>query len=163
MVALPVCTGQYVLKGAVIAELADVSSLKVMQPVDRRSVTRELVAHRSSRRARSLGQGAGRASAARELKVLRELATPFGAAMLVVANSKGELEPGLRVQSADRSLDSDRDSPQAGRQAGRPARGREHDGQVIRDEYVTNVPVRVLGEPAPNECRSPALCGRPIR
>ena len=34
-----VCTGQYVLKGTVIAELADVSSLKVMQPVDRRSVT----------------------------------------------------------------------------------------------------------------------------
>ena len=38
IVALPVCSGQYVLKGAVIAELADVSSLKVMQPVDRRRV-----------------------------------------------------------------------------------------------------------------------------
>ena len=39
LVALNVCTGQYVLKGTAIAELADVSSLKVMQPVDRRSVT----------------------------------------------------------------------------------------------------------------------------
>ena len=38
LVALNVCTGQYVLKGTAIAELADVSSLKVMQPVDRRSV-----------------------------------------------------------------------------------------------------------------------------
>ena len=37
--ALPVSSGQYVLKGTVIAELADVTSLKSLVPVDRRTVS----------------------------------------------------------------------------------------------------------------------------
>ena len=39
IIALPVSSGQYVLKGTVIAELADITSLKSLVPVDRRSVS----------------------------------------------------------------------------------------------------------------------------
>ena len=39
VVALPVCAGQYVVKGTVIAELADISALKTLLPVDRRGIT----------------------------------------------------------------------------------------------------------------------------
>ena len=99
LVAMNVCTGQYVLKGTAIAELADVSSLKVMQPLDRRSVNPSSAV---------TVQVEGRDVAAKvqailplpeSLRVLRELATPFGAATLIVPNTKGDLEPGLRVQS----------------------------------------------------------------
>ena len=45
--------------------------------------------------------------------VLRELATPFAAAWVVVPNPKGELEPGLRVRTGDRSGHADRHGPQA--------------------------------------------------
>ena len=65
VVAVPVCAGQYVLRGAVIAELADVSSLRVMQPVDRRSVNASCIVDGSSRRARSSGQGTSRPAGCR--------------------------------------------------------------------------------------------------
>jgi biotin carboxyl carrier protein len=146
LVALNVCTGQYVLKGTAIAELADVSSLKVMQPVDRRSVNPSSTV---------TVQVEGRDVPAKVqavlplpdgLRVLRELATPFGAAMLIVANSKGDLEPGLRAQSSN--LPS---SPVAtvSKRAVKPEERRGAESmmvQVIRDEYVTNIPVRVLGD-----------------
>ncbi len=78
IVAVPVCTGQYVLRGAVIAELADVSSLRVMQPVDRRSVNAN---------ASLTVQVEGRDVPAKVqailplpegMKILRELSTPLG-------------------------------------------------------------------------------------
>ena len=54
---------------------------------------------RSDRGARGHGQGAGGpASARRACKSCASWPRPCGAAILVVANSKGELEPGLRVQ-----------------------------------------------------------------
>ena len=146
VVAAPVSTGQYVLKGTVIAELADVSSLRVMQPVDRRSVTAS-----SSLKI----QVEGRQVSAKVqtvlplpegLKVLRELATPLGAAMLVVANSKGELEPGLRVQSSTVPSTPIATVPKRAVKPEEPRGGENMMVQVIRDEYVTNVPVRVLGE-----------------
>jgi multidrug efflux pump subunit AcrA (membrane-fusion protein) len=146
VVALPSCSGQYVLKGAVIAELADVSSLKVMQPVDRRSV-----AANSSLSV----QVEGREVTAKVqtvlplpdgLKILRELATPLGAAILVVANSKGDLEPGLRVQSATVPSTPIATVPKRSVKAEDPRGGDHMMVQVIRDDYVTNVPVRVLGE-----------------
>jgi multidrug efflux pump subunit AcrA (membrane-fusion protein) len=146
LVAMNVCTGQYVLKGTAIAELADVSSLKVMQPLDRRSV--------NSNSAVTL-QVEGRDVAAKvqavlplpeSLRVLRELATPFGAATLIVPNSKGDLEPGLRVQGPNLPSHPIATVP---KRAVKPEDSRGGENmmvQVIRDEYVTNVPVRVLGE-----------------
>ncbi len=146
IVAVPVCTGQYVLKGAVIVELADVSSLRVMQPVDRRSVAANA----------SLSvQVEGRDVPAKvqavlplpeSLKVLRELSTPLSAAMLVVANSKGELEPGQRVQSGTVPTTPTTTVPKRAVKPEDPRGGDNMIVQVIRDDYVTNVPVRVLGE-----------------
>jgi multidrug efflux pump subunit AcrA (membrane-fusion protein) len=145
LVALNVCTGQYVLKGTAIAELADVSSLKVMQPLDRRSVNPNSAV---------TVQVEGRDVAAKVqavlplpegLKLLRELATPFGAATLIVPNTKGDLEPGLRVQSPNLPSNPIATVPK------RAVRPEDRGGdkmmvQVIRDDYVTNIPVRVLGE-----------------
>jgi multidrug efflux pump subunit AcrA (membrane-fusion protein) len=146
LVAMNVCTGQYVLKGTAIAELADVSSLKVMQPLDRRSVNTNSAV---------TVQVEGRDVAAKvqavlplpeALRVLRELATPFGAATLIVPNSKGDLEPGLRAQSPNLPSFPIATVP---KRAVKPEDSRGSENmmvQVIRDEYVTNVPVRVLGE-----------------
>jgi multidrug efflux pump subunit AcrA (membrane-fusion protein) len=146
LVALNVCTGQYVLKGTAIAELADVSSLKVMQPLDRRSVNANSAV---------TVQVEGRDVAAKVqavlplpegLRLLRELATPFGAATLIVPNSKGDLEPGQRVHSPNLPSHPIATVP---KRAVKPEDSRGGENmmvQVIRDEYVTNVPIRVLGE-----------------
>ena len=80
------------------------------------------------------------------LKALRELAAPFGAGILIVANSKGELEPGLRVQSPNLPSSPIATVP---KRAVKPEGPRGSEGmmvQVIRDEYVTNIPVKVLGD-----------------
>ncbi len=127
--ALPACAGQYVMKGTILAELADVSSLKVMQPVDRRSV-----APNSSFSVQIEGRDVPAKVQAvlplpESMKILRELVTPLSAATLIVANSKGELEPGLAGSEPDRSHDSDRDCSQTRRQVRRlTRRWHEHDG-----------------------------------
>jgi multidrug efflux pump subunit AcrA (membrane-fusion protein) len=146
VIAVPVCTGQYVLKGTVIAELADVSSLKVMQPVDRRSVAANssLALHIEGREVSAKVQAI--LPLPDEFKILRELATPLSAAMLVVANSKGDLEPGLRVHSGTVPSTPIATVPKRAVKAEDPRGGENMMVQVIRDDYVTNVPVRVLGE-----------------
>jgi hypothetical protein len=137
------------LKGAVIAELADISSLKVMQPVDRRSV-----AANSSLNLRVEGREvSGKVQAVLPLpegfKILRELATPLSAAMLIVANSKGELEPGQRVESVTIPTTAIATVPKRAVKPEDPRGGENMMVQVIRDDYVTNVAVRVLGDTGP--------------
>ena len=134
------------LKGTVIAELADVSSLKVMQPVDRRSVAANasLTVQVEGREVPAKVQAV--LPLPEGLKILRELATPLSAAMLVVANSKGELEPGLRVQSPTVPTTPIATVPKRAVKSEDPRGGEHMMVQVIRDDYVTNVPVRVLGE-----------------
>jgi hypothetical protein len=148
-VALPGSSGQYVLKGTVIAELADVSSLKGMQPVDRRSVGPntalkvEIEGREVSAKVQAilpLPEG---------LSILRELATPLGAASFVVANPKGELEPGLRVRSATVPSMPIATIPKRALKAEDSRGGEAMMVQVIRNELVTNVPVRVLGDTGP--------------
>ncbi len=147
VVALPACAGQYVMRGAVLAELADVSSLKVMQPVDRRSV-----APNSSFSVQIEGRDVPAKVQAvlplpESMKVLRELVTPLSAATLIIANSKGELEPGLRVQSPTVPSTPIATVPKrAVKSEDTRGGGTSMMVQVIRDDYVTNVPVRVLGE-----------------
>ena len=62
------------------------------------------------------------------LRVLRELATPFGAATLIVANSKGDLEPGLRVQSSNLPSNPIATVPKRAVKPEDAARRRKHDG-----------------------------------
>ena len=148
--SLPVCSGQYVLKGATIVELADVSSLKTLQPVDRRVVVPDapLTIHIE-----------GREVAAKVLAILplpetfvrlRELATPFAAGLLTVPNPKGDLEPGLRVLHESIPTTPVATVP---KRAVKQEDARTSEAvivQVIRNEYVVNVPVRVLGDIGPD-------------
>jgi RND family efflux transporter MFP subunit len=147
--ALPVCTGQYVLKGTTIAELADVTSLRALQPVDRRSVTAGAPITVEIE-GKEVG---GKVSAVLPLPetyaTLRELATPFAAALVVVPNTKGDLEPGLRVQTSSIPTAPLASIP---KRACKSEEGRGSEAtmvQVIRDEHVTYVPVRVLGDTGP--------------
>jgi biotin carboxyl carrier protein len=146
LIALNVCTGQYVLRGMVIGELADVSALKVMQPVDRRSVTPSspLTVQVEGQDVQAKVQTV--LALPESLRVLRELATPFGAGMLIVPNSKGDLEPGLRVQSPSLPSQPIATVPKRAVKPESPRGGENMMVQVIRDEYVTNIPVHVLGD-----------------
>jgi multidrug efflux pump subunit AcrA (membrane-fusion protein) len=150
LVALPVCAGQYVIKGTTIAELADVASLKTLVPVDRRSV-----AAGAGLTVQIEGQDfGGKVMAILPLPdqffTLRELATPFAAAWISVPNPRGELEPGLRVRPTTIPLTPIATVPKRAvkHEAGSPADGGSV--QVIRNEYVTNIPVRVLGDTGPD-------------
>jgi RND family efflux transporter MFP subunit len=144
-----VSDGQYVSKGTVIAELADVSSLRALIPLVRggstvgASVTVTVEGQPVQAKVQAL------LPLSEGLAVLRELATPMAAAWVVVPNTDGTFEPGQRVLSP--SLPT---LPLATL----PARAVQNaDGkkgpptvQVIRNEYVANLPVRVLGNPAPD-------------
>jgi multidrug efflux pump subunit AcrA (membrane-fusion protein) len=147
--AVPVSLGQYVLKGQVIAELSDVSSLKALQPVDRRRV-----AGGSALTVQVEGQEVpGKVQAILPLPEkygpLRELATPIAMASVVFPNPKGELEPGLRVHPGVVPSTPIAVVPKRALKQDDARSGEGAIVQVIRNEYVTNVPVQVLGDLAP--------------
>jgi hypothetical protein len=77
---------------------------------------------------------------------LRELSIPLAAAWVVIPNSASQLEPGQRIVSPVVPT-----LPIATVDARALLKGDDKDGskilQVIRNEYVTNVKVRVLGNP----------------
>src|SRR4029077_7031480 len=81
---------------------------------------------------------------------LRELAAPYASAWIQVPNPNAELEPGLRVRSATLP-----NTPIAAVAKGSVKKAEGAKGsqgslvQVIRSEYVTNVPVEVLGKVGP--------------
>ncbi len=148
--ALPVCSGQYVLKGTMIAELADVSSLKTLQPVDRRVVVAD---------APLTIFVEGREVAAKVMAILplpetfirlRELATPFAAGLLTVPNPKGDLEPGLRVLHESIPTTPVATVPKRAVKQDDARTGEAVIVQVIRNEYVVNVPIRALGDIGPD-------------
>ncbi len=148
--ATPVSSGQYVLKGTVIAELADVTVLKALAPVDRRE------AKAGGEAAVSIEQDEASAKVHsiiplptdEEYRPLRELAAPFAAAWVHLPNSKGELEPGLRVRSASLPTSPVAVVPKVAVKA--PAAGSpDATVQVIRAEHVVDVRVKVLGPVGP--------------
>jgi biotin carboxyl carrier protein len=157
LVALPVCAGQYVVKGTTIAELADVSALKTLLPVDRRSV-----ASGAALTVQVEGQDvAGKVQAVLPLPAhfvaLRELATPFAAAWVVVLNTKGELEPGLRVRPTTVPVTPIATIPKRALKHSESRNAESTMVQVIRNEYVTNLPVRVLGDTGPERTQITGL------
>lgn len=145
VVNVPVCAGQYVLKGTVLVELADTASLRAVLPVDRRSVT--------------VGSTLKVAVEDREAdcKVqailplpdyygsLRDLATPFAAAAVVFSNSRGQLDAGLRARPAGVPTAPLANIPSRAIKADDLRGPSRSMVQVIRNEYVTNIPVHVLG------------------
>jgi RND family efflux transporter MFP subunit len=144
-----VSDGQYVTKGTVIAELADVLSLRALVPIARAGASVGASLKLTVEGQPATGQVQALLPLTESLVVLRELSTPMTAAWVTIANTDGALEPGQRVLSPDlpttpiatvpahalQNLDAKQGGPNV---------------QVIRNEYVTNVPVRVLGRPGPD-------------
>jgi multidrug efflux pump subunit AcrA (membrane-fusion protein) len=91
--ALPVSSGQYVLKGTVIAELADVTSLKSLVPVDRRTVSDRADLKVFVEEQEQTAKVQSILPLPESYASLRELAAPFASAWVVVPNAKGELAP----------------------------------------------------------------------
>jgi biotin carboxyl carrier protein len=140
-----VCAGQFVVKGTPILELADTTSLRVVLPVDRRGIAvgSKLTVVVEEQEVACKVQAI--LPLPESFSVLRELATPFAAASVLIPNPKGELEPGLRARPSGVPTTAITAVP---RRAIRPDELRGPSAsmvQVIRNEYVTNVPVQVLG------------------
>lgn len=78
---------------------------------------------------------------------LRQLAAPYAAAWVIVPNDKGTLAAGMRVRSANLPVTPIATVP---REALKSTEGRGGSAasmvQVLRNEYVTNVMVDVLGK-----------------
>ena len=150
IIALPVSSGQYVLKGTVIAELADVTSLKSLVPVDRRTVTEGSEAKIFVEEQAQTAKIQSILPLPEGYAPLRELAAPFASAWVEVPNTKGDLAPGLRVRSATLPItplatvpkESVKTTEGTGASSGSIV-------QVLRNEYVTNVPVNVMGNFGP--------------
>jgi multidrug efflux pump subunit AcrA (membrane-fusion protein) len=144
-----VSDGQYVDKGSVIADLADVSSLRAFIPVGRAgaSVGGNLALNVEGQPV--TGKIQALLPLPESFAALRELSMPLAAAWVVVPNSSGVFEPGQRVVSPVLPT-----LPIATVDSRALLKGDEKDGsqlvQVIRNEYVTNVKVRVLGNPGPD-------------
>src|SRR5208282_1111320 len=148
--ALPVSSGQYVLKGTVIAELADVTSLKSLVPVDRRTVSDRADLKVFVEEKEQTAKVQSILPLPESYASLRELAAPFASAWVVVANAKGELAAGLRVRSANLPITPIATVPKESLKAVEgPAGSSASMVQVLRNEYVTNVPVEVLGKIGP--------------
>lgn len=158
VVATPVASGQYVLKGTVVAELADLTVLKALAPVDRRAVkagdetTVAIEDQRQSVKVQSIVP----LPTTEEYRPLRELSAPFAAAWIQVQNPKGGLEPGLRVRSSSLPVAPVAVVP---RTAIKSAAAGSPDAtiQVIRAEHVVDVRVKSLGEVGPERVQVSGL------
>jgi biotin carboxyl carrier protein len=147
---VPVYPGQYVLKGTTLVELADTSSLRAILPVDRRSVAVGSTISVSVEEQEVSGKVQAILPLPESFAVLRELATPFAAALVIFPNNRGHLDAGLRARPAGVPTAAIANIP---KRAVRPDEIRGAAGsmvQVIRNEYVTNVPVHVLGGLGPD-------------
>ena len=148
LLAAPVSPGQYLAKGATVADLADVSSLRVLVPVDRASVSVGDALNLSIEGQVAAGKVQALLPLPENFAPLRELSTPLGAAWVVLPNPSGTFEPGQRALSPAIPT-----APLATIPATALQQPEEEGGtptiQVIRNEYVTNIPVRVLGNPGP--------------
>ena len=142
IVSAPVSAGQFVLKGTVIAELADVTSLKALVPVDRRVVKSGTDATVFVEEQEQTAKVQSVLPLLESYAQLRELAAPFASAWIRRGESPRRARAGTEGPQRDVAQHADRDDL--------PGRVEERgDGgslvQVIRNEYVTNVPVEVLG------------------
>jgi multidrug efflux pump subunit AcrA (membrane-fusion protein) len=150
IVRVAVSSGQFVLKGTVIAELADVTSLKSLVPVDRRTVSEGSEAKVFVEEQERTAKIQSIMPLPESYATLRDLAAPFASAWVLVSNAKGDLAAGLRVRSATLPVTPLATVP---KDSVKPVEGSTGSGgsivQVLRNEYVTNVPVDVLGKVGP--------------
>ncbi len=150
IMALPVSSGQYVLKGTVIAELADITSLKSLVPVDRKAVSDRTDLKVFVEEQEQTAKVQSILPLPESYASLRELAAPFTAAWVVISNGTGQLAPGLRVRSASLPITPIATVPKSSiKTTEGSAASNASLVQVLRNEYVTNVPVDVLGKMGP--------------
>lgn len=145
VVDVPVCAGQYVLKGTVLVELADTASLRAVLPVDRRSVTVGSTLKVAVEDREADGKVLALLPLPDHYGTLRDLATPFAAAAVVFPNAKGQLDAGLRARPAGVPVSPLANIPRRALKADDLRGPSSSMVQVIRNEYVTNIPVHVLG------------------
>jgi RND family efflux transporter MFP subunit len=135
----PVSIGQYVPKGTTVADLADVSRLRVRIPIDRASAKLGDSLPLEVAGATVPGKIEAILPLPESFSPLRELATNWAVALVRVDNPDGRTYlPGQRVRAP--LIPTDPVSTVA-------ARAIQQDGtvQVLRNEHVASVPVRVLG------------------
>lgn len=150
IVDAPISSGQFVLKGTVVAELADLSALKALVPVDRRAATvgGELKVWVEDQERTAKVKAIVPLPPTDEYKALRELASPLAAAWVQLDNADAKLEPGLRVRGPGPPVEAVATVAKRALQTA-DAKATDARVQVIRNEYVVNVPVKVLGEIGP--------------
>jgi multidrug efflux pump subunit AcrA (membrane-fusion protein) len=157
VVEVAVYPGQYVLKGTTIVELIDTSSLSAFVPVDRRTVNVGSSISVPVEEQEVSGKVQAILPLPDALSVLRELATPFAAAWVVIPNSKGQLDAGLRARPAGLPFTPIANIPKRALRADDLRGASNSMVQVIRNEYVTNVPVHVLGGLGPERVQVSGL------
>ena len=146
-----VSDGQFVIKGTVIAELADTTSLRALVPVTRGGATAggNIVLNVEGQPV--TGKVLALLPLPESLAVLRELTSPLAAAWVILPNPNGVLEPGQRVISPALPTAPIAILPAHSLLKADP---KDKDAvpivQVIRNEYVTNLKVHVLGNPVPD-------------
>jgi multidrug efflux pump subunit AcrA (membrane-fusion protein) len=150
VLTVPVSSGQFVLKGTVLAEIADVTSLKALVPVDRRGVKAGTDATVFVEEQEQTAKVQSVVPLLEAFSHLRELAAPYASAWILVPNPNAELEPGLRVRSATLPNTPIATVPKGSLKKADSSPGSQGTMvQVIRSEYVTNVPVEILGKIGP--------------
>lgn len=154
VLSYPVSVGQFVTKGTTVAELADTTSLRVLVPVDRTKVKEGQTLQLVSDGKPVTGKVQAMLPLPETFAPLRELATPWSAAWVVVENPVGAgLEPGQRVRNPFLPVAPIASLPaRAVQSASSEPRARGDGGavvQVVRNDHVANVPVSVLGEVGP--------------
>jgi multidrug efflux pump subunit AcrA (membrane-fusion protein) len=145
--ATPISPGQYVTKGTLVAELVDVTSLHVLVPYDRAAVSVGASVNVSIEGQTVAGKVQAILPLPERSAALRELSTSFTAVWVTISNTKGTFEPGQRVLSPSIPTAPLATIPAHALHA--ETKG-EPKVQVIRNEYATDVPVRVLGHPGPD-------------
>lgn len=152
-----VSPGQFLPKGAKVADLADVSSLRVLVPFDRSAVSVGGSVNISVEGQAVRGKVQATLPLADSLDVLRELSTAFTAAWVIVPNPKGDLEPGQRVLSPSLPTAPVATIPSRALREAEKGQTGGPSVQVIRNEYVTDIPVKVLGHPGPERAQVSGL------
>jgi RND family efflux transporter MFP subunit len=149
LLALSVSPGQYVAKGTTIAELADTASLRVLVPLNRSEATVNGNANLTIEGRPVPGKIQAVLPLNHDFAPLRDLAAPLAAAWVTVENTRGAYEPGQRARTNILPV-----APLAVVPS-RSVHGSSGESkgasivQVVRNEYVTNVPVTVLGDVGP--------------
>lgn len=148
LLSYPVSTGQYVERGTTLAEIADVSSFRALLPVDRTQIRAGGTLPVRVEGREVTAKVTAVVPLPERYEPLRRLARPWGAAWLSFDAPTGtSLEPGQRVVGAFLP-----ESPvtTVSRRAIRSAGESVGTLQIIRNEYVVDVPVTILGEVGPD-------------